>query len=160
MEVERKEYDEEKLEEEYPLRKIPGNDRNKTRELLLEGYLRNEYDSRLSKLMKGRNTQSNESFNSIICRRVSKNKSLPNLYSMRVFQAVVRKNGDEENYYRTLCPDELSENVFDRLQVKRKKRPKMKRDRIPDKGKKKRKKERNINNKPKGEFYIGKGGGD
>jgi len=127
-----------KLEEEYPLRKIPGNDRSKTRRHL-ECYLSNEYDSRLSKLMKGRNTHSNESFNSIISGRVSKNKSLPNLYSMIVFQAVVRKNGDEESYYRTLCPDELSENVFGRLQEKRKKRPKMNRNRIPEKGKKKRK---------------------
>ena len=158
-EEERKGYNEEKLEEEYPLRKIPGKDRSKTRGLI-EDYLRNEYEPRLSKLMKGRNTQSNESFNSIISRRVSKNKSLPNLYSMRVFQAVVRKNGEEEKYYRTLCPDELSENVFCRLQVKREKRPKMNKNCIPEQRKKKRKKERNISGNLENDSYAGKGLGN
>jgi len=79
---------------------------------------------------------------------------------MRVFQAVVRKNGEEEKYYRTLCPDELSENVFCRLQVKREKRPKMNKNCIPEQRKKKRKKERNISGNLENDSYAGKGLGN
>ena len=151
-----KKYNSEVLDAEYPLRMTSGQDRRRTRELI-DDYLRKEYNSRLSKAMKGRTTQSNERFNSLIARRASKSKSYRNIYSTRVSQAYLRWNGEEEKYYKQLCSDELSENIIDRLQKRKKRLPKKRRERIPEKSKKKRKEETTTNSPLEVGKHVGKG---
>ena len=158
-EEERKKYNSEVLDAEYPLRMTSGQDGRRTRELI-DDYLRKEYNSRLSKVMKGRTTQSNERFNSLIARRASKSKSYRNIYSTRVSQAYLRWNGEEEKYYKQLCSDELSENIIDRLQKRKKRLPKKRRERIPEKSKKKRKEETTTNSPLEVGKHVVKGLGD
>ena len=93
----------------YPFRTRSGKERKESRRIF-DKYLSDEYDSRLSKLMSGRSTQLNESFNALISKYASKTMNIPKLYPARVYLAVRRLNKDEETFYNQICPNELSED--------------------------------------------------
>jgi len=147
------------LEEKYILRKTEKNDRASTRRIL-DVFLKSEYNRRYTRVISERNTNLNESFNSLISSKISKSKSMPKMYFLRVLLAVVEWNGDKDQYLAYMDSQSPPEDILERLiwrRGKRKKKKPSKNCRMLVKEKKKKRDEKE-NNSLFG--YVGNGEGD